>query len=213
MSEYKVSKIMKLLHLEAKHGRRKLKNVYTSPHTSQYRGAHLYPKLSEEEKQQKIWSMDFTEERIQGKKIFTCAIISINSKIIVAHKFSFKNTSEFAQETLEEAIKKYGSPYMILTDRGSQFTSKLFREVLENHQIIHSMSRAYTSTDNAYIETFWKSLKVETGNIDDITLENYKRLINFYMLYYNHTRPHSGLNYYAPLEYAGLKRTMSFDSV
>ncbi len=212
MSEQKVSSILKELGLRSKYGRRRIKNVYTHKEVSKkYISENLYRKL-EEKKSKTIWSMDFTETKVSGKKIYACGIISVNSKILVGYKQGKRMTSKLAKETLEEAMKRYGKPYMILTDRGSQFTSNAFYDTLKQNDIISSMSRPHTPIDNVYIETFWKSMKTEIGKTGHLTEENYKLVCDYYVYYYNNIRPHSSLDYYPPIEYSKKRELIDYSN-
>lgn len=203
MSERKISRIMKELGLKSKYGRKKCTNVYTSQPTSEkYVKDNIYPKLSEQEKQREIWSMDFTEEKISGKKVYSCGIVSVNRKILIARITGKGNTKETAIETLVRGILHFGEPYMLMTDRGSQFVSKEFHDTLERYGIVHSMSRPHTPIDNRFIETFWKSMKTEIGKVQHLTLSDYLIIMEYYEHYYNYERPHSSLGYCAPLSHS-----------
>lgn len=202
-SEKKISNIMKILNLKARYGRRKTENVYTNKETKEkYVAKNIYNNLEKEE-QEKIeaWSIDFTEQIVEGRKIYTCAIIDIRTKVIVGYKQSYKIDAKLAVETLEKAIEEYGTPNMILSDRGSQFTSKLYQKTLEEHGIIFSMSRPYKPVDNVYIETFFKSMKTEIGYVKKYTIKEYKMVVEYWMNYYNTKRIHSSIGYLTPHEY------------
>ena len=161
ISEARISRIMKEQGLVSKYGRKKCKNVYTDKNINKkYIQDNLYVGLSADDKLKNIWSMDFTEQKINGKRIYTCGIISVNGKNIVGYKQSFKCTAKLAVETVKKAIEEHGVPYMIMTDRGSQFTSRDFFDMMEKYKILHSMSRPYIPIDNRFIETFWKTLKI-----------------------------------------------------
>ncbi len=84
---------------------------------------------------------------------------------------------------------------MVMTDRGAQFTSKLFYDMMQEKKIRHSMSRPYTPIDNRFIETFWKSMKVELGKVKHLIAQTYVMIVDYYIYYYNNLRPHSSLNY------------------
>lgn len=199
-SERKIGGILKQLNCRAKYGRRKGQNVHTSPNTTQYIHENLYPSLSKREKGYEIWSMDFTEEKFGNKKIFTCGIVSVNRKILVGYAQGTKCTAELALKALNKAIAEFGIPYMIMTDRGAQFTSEAFFVTMQEYGIRHSMSRPHTPVDNRFIETFWKSMKVELGKTDLLTPETYAMVVDYFVYYYNNLRPHSSLGYLAPLE-------------
>lgn len=186
--------------LVSKYGRKRGKNVHTSEHTEKYIKENLFMKLSKEEIFKKnIWSMDFTEQRIHGKKVYTCGIISVTKKIVVGFSQGYRCTAALAVEAVKKAIKEFGAPEMIMTDRGAQFTSKEFFDIMQENKIEHSMSRPHRPADNIFIETFWKTMKTEIGQTRMLTEEQYFMIIEYYMHYYNHLRPHSTLGYKAPL--------------
>ena len=200
LSEHKISLIMKDNDLTAKYGRKKCTNVHTHKESAKkYVAKNIYWETKAEERPQQAWSMDFTEEKIAGKTVYTCGIISIKDKILVSRITGERNNAQTACKAVMQAIERYGIPEMILTDRGSPFTSESFHNLLEEKKIIHSMSRAHTPRDNRYIESFWHTMKTEIGSTQGMTLEEYKMIMDYYEYYYNNLRPHSRLNYEAPL--------------
>lgn len=200
LSEYKISRILKFKGYRSKYGRKKAKNVHTSQHTEKYIHENLYAQLTSEQKERMdIWSMDFTEEKINGKKIYTCGIISVNSKILVGYAQGSRCTTELAMEAMANALLAHGIPDIVMTDRGPQFVSRDFHAMLEDWGIRHSMSRPHKPVDNCFIETFWKSMKVEMGKTDLLTEQTYRMVIEYYIYYYNNLRPHSTLGYKPPL--------------
>lgn len=183
-----------------KYGRRKCKNIHTSEGTEKYVKENLYAQLTKEEKSKmEIWSMNYTEEKINGKKIVTCGIISVKRKILVGYAQGKRSTTELAIEAVAKAVLEYGVPDMVMTDRGAQFMSKEFNVILEELGIKHSMSRPHKPVDNCYIETFWKTMKVELGKTTLLTEQTYRMVIEYYVYYYNNLRPHSSLGYLPPL--------------
>lgn len=200
LSEYKISRILKANGYRSKYGRKRAKNVHTSEHTEKYIHENLYAKLTPEQRESmEIWSMDFTEEKIKGKKVFTCGIISVNSKVLVGYAQGNRCTAELAIEAISNALVTYGIPDMVMTDRGAQFVSREFHAILEDLGIQHSMSRPHKPVDNCFIETFWKSMKVELGKTTLLTEQTYRMVVEYYIYYYNNLRPHSTLGYMPPL--------------
>ena len=200
ISEYKISRILKQHGYRSKYGRKKARNVHTSEHTAKYIQDNLFARLNPEQKSSmEIWSMDFTEEKIKGKKIYTCGIISVNSKILVGYAQGSRCTTELAMEAMANAMLAHGIPDMVMTDRGAQFVSRDFHAMLEDWGIRHSMSRPHKPVDNCFIETFWKSMKVELGKTSLLTEQTYRMVIEYYIYYYNNLRPHSTLGYIPPL--------------
>lgn len=199
ISEHRIAKILSDNDCAAKYGRKKTKNVHTHEDCiEKYISENVYWKMPEEERPAKVWSTDFTEQKIKGKTIYTCGIISVNEKILVGRISSTKNNSDIACNTLLKAIERYGAPDILMTDRGSPFVSKSFHELLEKYDIIHSMSRPHTPKDNRYIETYWRMMKTEIGSVIGFTEEEYYIILDYYDHYYNNLRPHSALGYLPP---------------
>ncbi len=200
VSEYKITKILKSYDVCSKYGRKRCKNVHTSKNTEKYIRENIYAQIPDAvRKQMDIWSMDFTEQIVRGKKIYTCGIISVNKKILVGYSQGKQCISALAVETVRKAIEEYGIPDMIMTDRGAQFTSKAFFEIIEEYKIQHSMSRPHKPIDNVYIETFWKTMKIEIGKLALLNEQTYAMVVEYYVNYYNNLRPHSSLGYKPPL--------------
>lgn len=201
VSEYRISKILKANNLHSKYGRKKTKNAYTKEEVAEELiSENIYGHMSKEERKgYEIWSMDFTECKVlNGSKYIMCGIKSVNGKGVSILR-NCRNNAEAAIEALEEAIKKFGVPHMVTTDRGSPFISRSFNEKLNEYGIIHSMSRPHTPADNSNIESFWKSMKTEIGYTRNYTKEEFGIVVQYYEHYYNYSRPHSSLGYYAPL--------------
>ena len=111
LSEYKIGKIFKELGHVSKYGRRKGKNVNTSPHTAEYRKENLLLQLSREQRRRlTIWHMDFTEVKVREGKEYQCGIVSEGDRILTGLETSSKCTAAFAVETVKKAIAVYGKP-------------------------------------------------------------------------------------------------------
>lgn len=88
------------------------------------------------------------------------------------------------------------------TDQGSVYASKSFNELLPLYNIIHSMSRAGTPTDNAAMEAINGWIKAEIFNDLHITSnENIEQEIKDYIVFFNEERPAYSLNYLTPKQY------------
>jgi transposase InsO family protein len=99
--------------------------------------------------------------------------------------------------------KNYPGLEMLLhTDQGSVYSSKSFNDLLPLYNIIHSMSRAGTPTDNAAMEAINGWIKAEMFNDLHITSnENIEREIADYIVFFNEERPAYSLNYLTPKQY------------
>lgn len=104
---------------------------------------------------------------------------------------------------LIELKKNYPNLKMVLhTDQGSVYASKSFNELLPLYNIIHSMSRAGTPTDNAAMEAINGWIKAEMFNDLHITSnENIEQEVKDYVVFFNEERPAYSLNYLTPKQY------------
>ncbi len=92
---------------------------------------------------------------------------------------------------------------VVHSDRGMQFASAAYRQVLAQHGLVASMSRKGNCYDNAFIESFWSSLKYEVVYHQRFaTFEEARRAIFHYIeTFYNRTRLHSSLAYQSPIAF------------
>ena len=92
---------------------------------------------------------------------------------------------------------------IVHTDRGSQYASKSYRAVLENHLALASMSRTGNCYDNAMAESFFSTLEFELRvNLDGLTFSQVNlELADYIEHYYNRKRLHSSVDYMSPVSY------------
>jgi putative transposase len=118
--------------------------------------------------------------------MYLTAIIDVYSRKILSWGLSNSMTKDWCISVLQEAIDSYGKPEIVNSDQGSQYTSKKWTEVLTSQVIKISMDGKGRATDNAWIERFWKTIKVNYIylNPENNGLELY-RGIQKYIGYYN----------------------------
>jgi putative transposase len=154
------------------------------------------------ERPNQVWEADITYIPMFRGFMYKFAIIDVYSRKIMAWGVSNSMTVEWCKEILLEAIQEHGTPDIMNTDQGSQFTSLIFIETLKKNNIQISMDGKGRALDNIYIERFWRSLKYEyiylnpaNGGIE--LLKGVRKYIDFY----NNERRHESLNYLTPNEY------------
>jgi putative transposase len=94
-------------------------------------------------------------------------------------------------------------PLIVHSDRGAQFASAAYRQILAKHGLVPSMARKGNCYDNAFIESFWSSLKYELiYHRRFATLAEARTAIFDYIeTFYNRTRLHSSLDYHSPINF------------
>jgi putative transposase len=92
---------------------------------------------------------------------------------------------------------------IVHSDRGMQFASAVYRQVLAQHGLVASMSRKGNCYDNAFIESFWSSLKYEVVYHQRFATFAQARsaIFNYIETFYNRTRLHSSLAYQSPIAF------------
>ena len=101
-------------------------------------------------------------------------------------------------EALELAIKKYGVPEIMHTDRGKQFMGRRFQGILEEAGVRISVGEGGYK-DNILIERLFRSYKWECVYLRDrVNLKELKGITKEWVKYYNKERPHQSLGYKLP---------------
>jgi len=101
-------------------------------------------------------------------------------------------SAQWCKNVLKDAIAKHGKPLIVNSDQGSQYTSALWTQYLEQEGILISMDGKGRALDNIWIERFWKSLKydyVYLNPVDDgfELFEGVQNHIDYYLDNIHHT--------------------------
>ena len=166
---------------------------------------HMYPYLLRGLKidhPNQVWSIDITYCRMKHGFMYLVAIIDWYSRYIVG--FSLSNTLEKTSvlEAIKKAINRHGTPEIMNSDQGSQFTNEEYISLLKDNHIKISMDGKGRALDNHRIERFFRSFKWEKLYLEEYeTGHQLRKMIQEYIEYYNNKRPHQSLHYKTPAEY------------
>ena len=153
----------------------------------------------------RLWVADITQVRTREGWLFLAAIVDVFSRRVVGWATSDRAENAVASEALRIALaQRRPTPGLIHhSDRGSQYASADYQELLDRHGIRCSMSRAGNCLDNALAESFFHSLKVEWLYHFVIRSRAHARSLVFDYIegFYNRTRLHSSLGYRSPIDY------------
>ena len=185
-----ISTLMKQMGIEA---------LYRKANTSRRNQAHrIYPYLLRHltiDRPNQVWAMDTTYIPMQRGFVYLTAVLDWATRRVLAWRLSNTLTADPCVEALEEAILKYGSPEIMNTDQGSQFTSSAFISVLEQNKIQISMDGKGCWRDNVFVERLWKSVKYEEVYLHGYeTVSAARQAMSRYFDFYNRRRPHSSLD-------------------
>ena len=150
------------------------------------------------------WATDVTEFKIpmSNKKVYLSAIIDFYDRSVVSYILSNRNDNKLVFETYELALKKNPDVTPLFhSDRGFQYTSRVFQKKLQEQGMEQSMSRVGCCIDNGPTEGFWGIIKSEMYYISDFCNEEELRLaIDEYIDYYNNYRYQERYDNLAPIE-------------
>jgi putative transposase len=177
--------------------------LYRKPQTTQRHPEHrVYPYrlrgLTIDQPNQ-VWAMDITYIPMARGFVYLTVVLDWYSRRVLAHRVSISMDTSFCLDALEEAIDKYGTPEIVNTDQGSQFTSQAFTGYLKDNEIEISMDGKGSWRDNVFVERLWRTVKYEHVYLHayDSTSEA-KTKLSQYFDFYNQRRPHSRLDRQTP---------------
>ena len=154
------------------------------------------------------WCTDVTEMKYgsEGEKAYLSAILDLKGKDIVSFAIGKHNNNQLVFDTFDLAIQKYLDAHPLFhSDRGFQYTSKLFKAKLDKQEMQQSMSRVGRCIDNGPMEGFWGILKCEMYYLNYFdTYEELASAIEQFIHYYNHQRRQHRLNCLPPATYRKL---------
>jgi transposase InsO family protein len=152
-----------------------------------------------------LWVADITYVRLQQEFVYLAVILDVYSRRVVGWSLSRRLERDVALEALEMAFtERQPSPGLVHhSDRGVQYACGDYVKRLECRKITISMSRPGNPWDNAWAESFIKTLKVEEVNGQRYRNFNHAKTCigTFIEEVYNQQRMHSALNYYSPVEF------------
>ena len=188
-SEGYIHRLMKTLRIKARIRRKKSNRVIIKPEQV---GENILARDFTAEYPNQKWCTDVTEVKIPGvkQKIYLSAIIDLFDRSIISYVISQHNNNKLVFDTFDKAIAANPGAHPIFhSDRGFQYTSKMFKMKLDENGMIQSMSRVGRCIDNGPMEGFWGILKSEM--FYGIHFENEQALINKieeYIFNYNNWR-------------------------
>lgn len=149
------------------------------------------------------WVSDVTCFKYNGHWMYICAIIDLHSRLVVGYHIGKRNSSQLLGAALRKAydLRKPDAGLVFHSDRGTQYRSHAFREKLEKHGMVQSLSRPGNPHDNAVIESFFSSMKQEELYRREYTSEYaFREGVAKYIDFYNNRRPHSTMNHKSPAQ-------------
>jgi transposase InsO family protein len=166
---------------------------------SKWKKWHQYPPRPIPEKPGILVQIDSMQEGVPRDALRAYAMIDVCSRWAYVEATA-RTTSHASVQFVRHAqgVAPF-SFHTLQSDHGSEF-SKWFTKVVVHAGIQHHHSRVRTPTDNAYVERFIQTLQKDCLNRITTSMRTWRRAIPDFLHYYNHERPHMGLNMQTPME-------------
>jgi putative transposase len=157
----------------------------------------------------RVWLTDFTYIPLKEGFTYLCSVQDLFSRRIVGWAAGQSIDAQLALKAINQAIalRQPEDGLVVHSDRGSQFASEAFRSRLLECRFLQSMSRKGNCYDNAPMESFFKSFKVEEVRHQryDSHEQAVRAVIDYIERFYNSIRSHSSLGFVSPVQFEKLK--------
>ena len=149
------------------------------------------------------WVTDVTYVATQEGWLYLATVMDLYSRAIIGFSIQEHLETSLIIDALEKALwrRKFPKNILVHSDRGSQYCSHAYQALLKKHALLCSMSRAGECWDNAPMESFYHSLKIELVQFSTgfkTRAEAKKLIVEYIEEYYNTLRRHSAIDYQAP---------------
>jgi len=160
-----------------------------------------------------VWLADITYVRTDEGWMYLAAILDVDSRKIVGWSMADSLNRQLCLDALQMAIKRRDpEPGLIHhSDRGSQYASKDYQQMLDEFGIECSISRKGNCLDNAPMESFFGTIKTESLNRRKFATKQEARgeIFKYIESFYNRKRRHSALDYQSPVAYEETEQSLA----
>jgi putative transposase len=193
-------------------GRQGLRPVYTRPYRVTTDSNHAKPLAAnvldrrfEGWAPNRAWVADITYIATAEGWLYLACVLDLGSRRIVGWSMSKRMKADLVCNALQMAYWRRKPPagLIVHSDRGVQYASDQYRELIKQYRMIQSMSRKANCWDNCAMESFFKTLKVE--RVHRLRYESRAQarldIVNWIEGFYNSRRLHSSIDYRSPADF------------
>lgn len=201
------NRIARIMQREGLCGRqkRRYRVQTTDSHHNQPIAPHRLANAPQPSAPNQAWVADITYIQTQEGWLFLAAILDLYSRKIVGWAMSERIDTALILKALFMALSHRQPPPNLLlhSDRGVQYASADYRRALAQSGLIASMSRKGNCYDNATMESFWSTLKLELvyRRAFQTRRQAQQAIFDYIETFYNRQRIHSALNYQSPVDF------------
>jgi transposase InsO family protein len=208
VSAKRIARLMRTAHLRAR-GRRRYRVTTESGHHYPIAPNRLKRRFAVTQLN-RVWAADITACWTRAGWGYLAVVLDLASRRVVGWAYRRLPTVELVSAALERALPRVRPRSRLLhhSDRGIQYASRPYQDLLARHGLRPSMSRRQNCWDNAPVESFFSTLKTELSPASPWTDATEAELaIADYVTFYNHHRLHSSLDYRSPSDFEARVRT------
>ena len=202
-------RVIRIMQQEGLKGRvrRRYKSTTMSDH-DQPVAANILDRKFEPERPNESWAGDVTELVTGSGKLYLAVVLDLHSRFAIGWALSAANDRWLALRALDMALRRRRPDAGLVhhSDQGSPYASDDYQRVLAAHGITCSMSRRGNCYDNAVVESFFSTFKLECGERFTDHGRAKREAFDYIEVFYNQERRHSSLGYVSPAEYEKRER-------
>lgn len=211
-SEKRCARLMKERGIQGKKKHRRRPRTTDSRH-GQVPAPNVLKLVQEPSAPNQVWVTDITYLETREGWLYLAAILDVFSRRIVGWACAPTLATPLVLAAWRHAAARRQPPPGLLhhSDRGGQYVDSEYLRELERQGIARSMSRAGNCYDNATMESFWSTLKTETGlatTVSTTRRDAELAVFDYIETFYNPTRRHSSLGYLSPVAYENQYRSI-----
>ena len=191
--------------LRAKQKRRFRPRTTDSRHLCPVAPNHLAERAELPTRPGEVWQADITYVATREGWLYVAGVLDACRRKIVGWAADDTVPAALVARAFERALAlQQPAPGLLHhSDRGSQYASDAYRELLRRHGVQASMSRAGNCYDHAKMESFWATLKTELidGQVYATRAEAKSAIFSYIEVFYNRVRLHGALGYHSPVDF------------
>ena len=184
-----------------------VKVVRRTPRVKQFQqaGANILLAMAKPTGCNQVWVGDVTYLKLSGRWQYLSTVMDVYSRRIIGWSLADHRRTDLTIRSLSHALKRRGYPTNLVfhSDRGIEYLGYEFRDLLKKYQIQQSFNRPGHCGDNAFMESFFHTLKGELIRQSRYkSVKSLRHALSGYINgFYNSMRMHSSIGYVSPIEY------------